>query len=219
MRYDFHMHTVYSDGELIPSELARRAKVLGHKVIAITDHGDFSNYKELIEKALLSKEIEKYLDIKIIAGVELTHVPPKAIPKLARKAKDCGAEIVVVHGETIVEPVEEGTNYYASMSEDVDILAHPGIIDKETAENLKENNIFLEITSRRGHSLTNGLTLKIGREYKIPMVVNTDTHSPKDIINFEFAKKVCLGCGMTEKEAEKALKEYPKELLKRLGLL
>ena len=65
MRYDFHTHTVFSDGELIPSELVRRAKVLNHKAIAITDHGDASNYKELIEKTILAKEELKELEPKI----------------------------------------------------------------------------------------------------------------------------------------------------------
>ncbi|ENN96695.1 hypothetical protein J422_00951 [Methanocaldococcus villosus KIN24-T80] len=216
MRYDFHTHTVFSDGELIPSELVRRAIKLKHKAIAITDHADFSNYKELIDKALMAKEeLKRYWEIEIIAGIEITHVPPKAIPKLAKKAKDYGAEIVLVHGETIVEPVEEKTNYYASISE-IDILAHPGFIDKDTAENLKENNIFLEITSRKGHCLTNGVVLNIAREYNIPFLINSDTHAPNDLISPDFAEKVAYGCGMTKKEVEKALLEYPKELLNRL---
>ncbi|AEF96818.1 PHP domain protein [Methanotorris igneus Kol 5] len=217
MRFDFHTHTVFSDGELIPSELVRRAIVLEHKAIAITDHADASNYKELIEKTILAKEeLKKYWDIEVIVGVELTHIPPKSIPKMAKKAKDLGAEIVVVHGETVVEPVEEGTNYYASISEDVDILAHPGFIDDETAQNVKENGIFLEITSRRGHSLTNGYVLSVARKFDIPTLINTDTHAPEDLIDVEFAKKVGLGCGMSKKELENTLLHYPKELLKRI---
>ena len=217
MRYDFHTHTVFSDGELIPSELIRRAKILNHRAIAITDHGDASNYKDLIEKITLAREeLKNYWDIRLIVGIELTHLPPKSIPKMAKKCKDIGAEIVVVHGETIVEPVEEKTNYYSSISEDVDIIAHPGLIDKESAENIKENNIFLEITSRKGHSLTNGHVLNIGREYNIPTLINTDTHSPSDLIDISFAKKVGMGCGMSEKELKNTLSTYPKELLNRL---
>ncbi|MCQ6254268.1 histidinol phosphate phosphatase domain-containing protein [Methanocaldococcus sp.] len=217
MRYDFHTHTVFSDGELIPSELVRRAMVLKHKAIAITDHADASNYKELIEKTILAKEeLKKYWDIIVIVGVELTHIPPKSIPKLAKKSKDLGAEIVVVHGETVVEPVEEKTNYYASISEDVDILAHPGFIDKETAENLKENDVFVEITSRRGHNITNGFVANIAREFELKTLINTDAHSPDDLIDIEFAKKVGLGAGLTNKELENTLLHYPKELLKRI---
>ncbi|XRO77440.1 histidinol phosphate phosphatase domain-containing protein [Methanocaldococcus sp. 10A] len=217
MRYDFHTHTVFSDGELIPSELVRRAMVLKHKAIAITDHADASNYRELIEKTILAKEeLKNYWDIEVIVGVELTHIPPKSIPKMAKKAKDFGAEIVVVHGETVVESVEEKTNYYASISEDVDILAHPGFIDKETAENLKENDIFVEITSRRGHNITNGFVVNIAREFGLKTLINTDTHSPDDLIDVEFAKKVGLGAGLTNKELENTLLHYPKELLKRI---
>ncbi|GBF35817.1 MAG TPA: histidinol phosphate phosphatase domain-containing protein [Methanothermococcus okinawensis] len=217
MRYDFHTHTVFSDGELIPSELVRRAILLNHVALAITDHGDASNYKDLIEKITLAREeLEKYWDIRVIVGIELTHIPPKSIPKMARRCKDVGAEIVVIHGETIVEPVEKGTNYYASISEDVDILAHPGLIDRECAENIKENNIFLEITSRKGHSLTNGHVINVARNFDIPILINTDAHGPSDLIDLDFARKVGLGCGMGRKELENALCHYPKELLKRL---
>lgn len=217
MRYDFHTHTVFSDGELIPSELVRRAIVLDHKAIAITDHGDASNYRELIEKTILAKEeLKKYWDIEIVVGIELTHIPPKSIPKMAKKCKDLGAEIVVVHGETVVEPVQDTTNYYASISEDVDILAHPGLITEEIAQNIKENEIFFEITSRKGHSLTNGHVLDVARKFDIPTLINTDTHAPGDLIDHEFAEKVGLGCGMSKKELEDSLINNPKELLKRI---
>jgi histidinol phosphatase-like PHP family hydrolase len=217
LRYDFHTHTVFSDGELIPSELVRRAMVLDHKAIAITDHGDASNYNELIEKTILAKEeLKKYWDIEIVVGIELTHIPPKSIPKMAKKCKDLGAEIVMVHGETVVEPVQDTTNYYASISEDVDILAHPGLITEEIAQNIKENEIFFEITSRKGHSLTNGHVLDVARKFDIPTLINTDTHAPEDLIDYEFAKKVGLGCGMSKKELEDSLTNNPKELLKRI---
>lgn len=218
LRYDFHTHTVFSDGELIPSELIRRAAVLEHRAVGITDHADASNYRDLIEKNTLAKEeLSKYMDdIEIIVGVELTHIPPKSIPKMARKCKDIGAEIVVVHGETPVEPVAEKTNYYASISEDVDILAHPGLIDIETAQNALENNLFFEITSRKGHSLTNGHVVSVARELKIPMVINTDTHAPSDLITYEFARKVGLGAGMSFRELENSLTTNPLEILKRI---
>ena len=48
MRADLHTHTVYSDGELIPAELVRRAMVLGHDVIAITDHVDMTNVEFVV---------------------------------------------------------------------------------------------------------------------------------------------------------------------------
>ena len=40
---DLHTHSLLSDGQLLPSELVRRAEVRGYEAIAITDHVDFSN--------------------------------------------------------------------------------------------------------------------------------------------------------------------------------
>ncbi|MEO0250245.1 MAG: PHP domain-containing protein, partial [candidate division WOR-3 bacterium] len=44
---DLHTHTFFSDGELVPSELAHRAFEKGYKVIGITDHADASNMEFL----------------------------------------------------------------------------------------------------------------------------------------------------------------------------
>ena len=48
-RIDLHMHSLFSDGELLPSELARRALKLNHEAIAITDHVDWSNVETIPE--------------------------------------------------------------------------------------------------------------------------------------------------------------------------
>ena len=47
-RIDLHTHSLLSDGELVPSELARRAEKLGHAAIAITDHVDLSNIEFVV---------------------------------------------------------------------------------------------------------------------------------------------------------------------------
>src|SRR5512147_354346 len=156
MMIDLHTHTLFSDGELISSELVRRAKVAGYQAIALTDHADFTNLDFLLEGAKKARYLEESYDIRVLAGVEITHVPPKLIPKLARMAKHAGAEIVVVHGESPVEPVAPLTNLAAVECEDVDILAHPGYITEEEAKLAADNGICLEITARYGHNVTNG---------------------------------------------------------------
>ena len=40
---DLHTHTFFSDGGLLPSELARRARIAGYQALAFTDHADVSN--------------------------------------------------------------------------------------------------------------------------------------------------------------------------------
>ncbi|MEL6165193.1 MAG: PHP domain-containing protein [Cyanobacteria bacterium J06628_3] len=43
--YNFHMHTVYSDGQMEPSELMQQAINNGLKGLAITDHHNTGGYK------------------------------------------------------------------------------------------------------------------------------------------------------------------------------
>ena len=197
---DLHTHTTFSDGELIPSELVRRAEVLGYTAIGITDHADYTNIEHILSCILKAKYLEGILDIRILPGVELTHVPPQKIAPLAELARKLGAEIVVVHGESPVEPVRPGTNR-AALEAGVDILAHPGFITLEEAEMARENDVCLEITSRSGHNITNGHVVQMAIKAGAKMVVDTDTHAPEDLIDSNRAIQIAIGAGLTEEEA------------------
>jgi histidinol phosphatase-like PHP family hydrolase len=164
-------------------------------------------------------DIRDNWNIEIIPGAEITHAPAEIIDKLAHKARKFGAEIVIVHGETIVEPVIEGTNWSAVNCPEVDILAHPGLITVEEVEVAKENGIALEISSRRGHSLGNGHVVNMALEVGTDMIVNTDTHMPGDLISYDMAYKVALGAGLPDKEIKKVLQDNPQRILKSKGLL
>ena len=212
-RYDFHTHTIFSDGELIPSELVRRANALDHKAIALTDHVDTSNIELIVPNLVrVSEELNQHWNITVIPGVEITHVPPETIKKLAIKAKKLGAKIVVVHGETPVEPVMPGTNRSAIESGEVDILAHPGIIEEKDAELANKSDIFLEITARGGHNIGNGRVASLGEKF----ILDTDTHSPSNLITQDFAYRVALGAGLKEESAINVIKENPKILLEKI---
>lgn len=212
---DLHTHSTFSDGELIPSELVRRAVVLGYKALAITDHADFTNIEHILSCVKNIKSLEDDYDIKLFAGVELTHVPPAKLPALVEKARNLGAEIVVVHGETTVEPVPPGTNHTA-VTLDIDILAHPGLITLEDAELARENGICLEITSRNGHNRTNGHVVRIAKEAGAALIVNTDSHAPQDLITDELAFKIAMGAGLDERGARDATISQPLNLIRTI---
>lgn len=218
-RIDLHVHSLFSDGILLPSELARRASVLDHGTIAITDHIDSSNVSCVSKLADVVDDINDNWDINIVVGAEITHVPIEIIDRLAIEVRNFGAKIIVVHGETLAEPVIEGTNLAAVNSENIDILAHPGLITHEEAEIAKNNNIFLEISARNGHSLANGHVAKVANEVGTNLVINTDSHSPGDLITFKQAKSIGLGAGLTKKQSAMALIDNPRKLLKKRGLI
>lgn len=216
MTFDFHTHSFFSDGVLSPIELIRRAHVAGYRAIAVTDHVGLANMEQVIRE--VSRDCllaEKHWGIKALPGVELTHVPAAAIDECAKLAKKCGARVVVVHGETPVEPVEPGTNRAALMSSYVDILAHPGFITTEEAQIAMVNDIYLEITARSGHSLTNGHVAKVGLAVGAKLIVNSDAHGPDNLMKTGFAAKVAQGAGIPVEFLEAVLVSHPLELLKR----
>jgi len=203
---DLHTHTLFSDGELLPSELVRRAEEMGYEYIAITDHVDRSNYDLVVPRVIeVAESLNEVVSVRVIPGAEVTHVPPSQIGPLVEELRGLGAKLVVVHGETLVEPVAKGTNR-AAIEAKADILAHPGLISPEEVKMAAENGVYLELSSRKGHSLSNGHVAALARRYGAKLVLNTDAHSPSDLIPQEFALKVLLGAGLTEDEAEEVFK-------------
>jgi len=215
MRVDFHTHSILSDGELIPAELVRRAMACGHDAIAITDHVDMSNVEHVVKTVVKAAELsEDY--IKVIPGVEITHVPPSKIEKVAKMARKYGAKWIVVHGETVAEPVIKGTNRAAVLCQEVDLLAHPGFISDKEMEIAVDNSKYIEITGRKGHNITNGYVVSMAREFGAKMLIDSDAHSPDDLMNYDRALAVALGAGLNDKEAKLALETYPADILNKL---
>ncbi|MFH1006505.1 MAG: histidinol phosphate phosphatase domain-containing protein [Candidatus Latescibacterota bacterium] len=212
---DLHTHTLLSDGGLLPSELARRAEVKGVRVMAMTDHVDYANVQWVVPALVRACAEPNFGNIRVIPGVEITHVPPQGIAQLVCRARSMGAKIVLVHGETLAEPVAPGTNR-AALESEIDILAHPGLITEEEVRLAVKRGISLEITTRRGHSLTNGHVAALARKLGASLVLDTDSHEPEDLKCWEEAYKVALGAGLSEKEI-KRMRAHCAQLAKSKG--
>ena len=220
MLYDFHSHTFLSDGVLSPLELIRRAAVRQYAAIAVTDHTGPGSLARIIKEVSKDCELARsQWGIIAIPGVELTHLPAAAIDDVARKAKDLGAWLVVVHGESPVEPVEEGTNLAAVKSRSVDILAHPGHMTLKVAELAAKNNVFIEITTRRGHCITNAHVAKMAAEAGALMLLNSDTHDEDDLLSDQITKDVLRQAGINSLKFKQILESNPLKLLQRIRRL
>jgi putative hydrolase len=215
MRVDLHTHTLLSDGELLPIELARRAFVMGHKAMAFTDHAALSTLERVINEARLDADLADAWGIQVLVGVEITHVPASRMDMVISRARKFGAEIIVIHGETISEPVEKGTNRAAVLNPEVDILAHPGFITEEEVELAKDNDVYLEITSRASHCKTNGHVASLAKKVGAKMVVNSDAHAPSDLIDTGTALAIARGAGLSKEEAERAVLVNPYDIIKK----
>lgn len=215
MRAELHTHSIFSDGELIPAELVRRAKVLGVNAIAITDHVDMTNVEFVVKNVVKAAELTDD-SITVIPGVEITHVPPSQMDKVIADAKRFGAEWIVVHGETVAEPVAPGTNLQAAKNPDVDVLAHPGFITADEMQIAKDNDVLIEITGRKGHNITNGHVAFLARAVGAKMIIDSDAHAPEDLMSEADAYIVALGAGLTKEEADLAIQKTPFEVIKRI---
>ena len=200
---DLHTHTFASDGVLGPAELVRRAEAAGLAAIALTDHADAANLERLVgETAAFVRETGPFLRIRLLAGIELTHVPPGQVAELVRRARRLGAVLVVVHGETVSEPVAPGTNR-AAIEAGADILAHPGLITLEEARLAAAKGVLLEVSTRPPHGMANGHVVAVACEAGAGLVINSDTHAPSDILSKEWRRRAALGAGLADADLER----------------
>ncbi|MFH1542267.1 MAG: histidinol phosphate phosphatase domain-containing protein [bacterium] len=216
LRFEFHSHTIFSDGQLLPLALALEAEHKEHAVIALTDHVDPSNLVITVKSLVrFCQEITGKTKIKILPGAEISYLPPDQIEKYAKQARKLGTKIIIVHGESVAEPaVPKGTNHAALQLKGlVDILAHPGMITEADVQLARENNIFLELSARHGHREGNKHVAALAKKIGAKMLVNTDAHNEKDLITQEQALQIALTAGLSEAEAIKIIRKNPLELL------
>ncbi len=216
-RIDLHSHSFLSDGSESPTGMWRVAETIEHRALAITDHVSLEDPKPVLDR--LHREATAWEGSKFrpVVGVELTYVPPRRIADAARGARRAGAEIVIVHGESLVERTPEGTNRAAIDSGEVDVLAHPGLIEPADVELAKAHSVILELSGREGHSLTNGHVAALALARGVPLVVDSDAHRSSQLIPPARAREIARGAGLPAAEVEKALGETPAGLLRRLA--
>lgn len=217
MVYDFHTHSTLSDGELTPTELVRRAHVAGYTALAVSDHAAVGSLSRLGEELRRDCALaSEHWEITALPGVELTHVPPVGIQLAAREARSAGLIVISVHGETVTEPVAEGTNRAAIASGNVDLLAHPGLITLADARLAAANDVFLELSAKPGHSMANGHVARMAKLAGARLLVNSDNHA-LDFLTSERIRQVILGSGLTEEDVYEISVTNPLALLARVG--
>lgn len=217
MLYDFHTHTFLSDGVLSPIELIRRCIVNGYSALGIADHAGASTLERVLAEVRRDADAARqYWGFEVLTGIELTHVPAASIAELAARARQLGADHVVVHGESPVEPVEPGTNLAAARCPEVDLLAHPGLLSAEAAQAAAANGVFIEVTAKDGHSLGNGHVVRVAQAAGARLVVDSDGHVPGQLLTAAHARTVALCAGLTETDLETVLVTNPQALLARV---
>jgi histidinol phosphatase-like PHP family hydrolase len=133
--------------------------------------------------------------------------------KLVRYARKNGAKIVVIHGETIMEPVLPGTNRRA-IECGADILAHPGRLSSQDAKLAAARGVYIEITTRKNHSGTNKEVVAAAKEAGAKLILDTDSHGDADLVDDKQAVDFLRGLGLSEEDI-KTVFDNSRELLKK----
>lgn len=216
-RYDFHAHTYLTDGTTSATDMWHYSDRLLHRAQAITDHVGAEDPTPLLTRLHQEARAWEGAPLVTLVGVEISMVPPRRIADVARAARRAGAEIVIVHGETLVEPVAAGTNRAALEAPEVDLLAHPGLLTEADAALAHDHEKVLELSARRGHSLGNGLVAQRAVAAGADLAVDSDAHGPEQLVSYEFARQVATGAGLREGQVAQALADGPERLLRRCG--
>ncbi|HEY9635627.1 MAG TPA: PHP domain-containing protein [Coleofasciculaceae cyanobacterium] len=153
--YNFHMHTIYSDGKLKPEELIEQAVRIGLKGFAITDHHSVGGYQ--VAQSCLEQWQKQTLSStsvpRLWTGVEITadllgtevHIlgyafdpeHPGIQPYLQGKQPPQGdtqaaAVIVALHQAGGLAVLAHPERYRRSANELIPVAAHLGIDGVET---------------------------------------------------------------------------------------
>lgn len=218
--FDFHTHTLISDGDLIPAESVRHAEMSGYRMLGFADHSDLATLPTQMSVIIAAARAENRsgCGMTVLPGTEVTHVRPGQIAEAVGLARELGAAYVVVHGETLCEPVAAGTNR-AAIEAGTDILAHPGLISEDEVRLAAERGVMLEISGKRGHCLANGHVARMARKHGAKLLFGSDSHTVGEMPPRDYAERICLAAGMDKDEVDAMFaraEEFGKGLAARL---
>ena len=77
----------------------------------------------------------------------------------------------------------------------------------------KKAGIYLELTARAGHSLTNGHVARTAMSVGASLVVDSDGHGPGDLLTEELAQQVAIGAGLSHDAIDTVLHTNPQAII------
>ncbi len=181
LKCDFHMHTVFSDGQVWPTWRVEEAWRDGLDAIALTDHIEYqpkkadlpTNHQRPFE---LAKGLGAERDLIIIRGAEITKdVPPGHFNALFL------TNIVPLVSSNLVEQLEEARKQDAFV-----FWNHPGWrVKTNEATILPLHNELAAQQLIQGAELYNGDDVYTNvwpwvMHHKLTWIANSDTHTPID---------------------------------------
>ena len=227
-KFDFHTHTLYSDGECLASSIAEAAEASGLAAVAITDHGpELSVGIDPAKIPLMLQDIKSAREdanILVLAGMQANVVnidgaidlDDEVIKKL---------DILVIGLHTLGAPTQEelAKNYFlaimnAMRNNRVDVIAHPFRLHNNLAPYLSPEDIdeFVKLAAEKG------VAIEINSKYRVPseeflracvregvkLSIGTDAHTTAEVgmVDWQMAMLKRIGASEEDLILEKFLR-------------
>ena len=186
---DFHISIQQGVG--VASAL-RYASLAGIRFAGLVMPSDGTDLSRIADFSAQVRRLSLYANVEAWAGVELCHIPPALLPEAVREAREAGARLVLVYGESIMDQVEQGTNF-AAIEAGADIITHPGLVDAETAAFAAERGVAFEFTSCPRHALSNAHTAAMALKHGVPLVRGSNARQAEELTTRAFWPSVIKG--------------------------
>ena len=186
---DFHISIHQGFG--VASAL-RYASLAGIRFAGLVIPSDGTDLSRIADFSAQVRRLSLYANVEAWAGVELCHIPPALLPEAVREAREAGARLVLVYGESIMDQVDQGTNF-AAIEAGADIVTHPGLVDAEAAAFAAERGVALEFTSCPRHALANAHTASMAMKHGALLVRGSNASRAEDLTTRAFWPLVIKG--------------------------
>ena len=174
----------------------RYASLAGIRFAGLVMPSDGADFSRLAEFSAQVRRLSLYANVEAWAGVELCHIPPALLPEAVKEAREAGARLVLVYGESIMDQVDQGTNF-AAIEAGADIVTHPGLVDAEAAAFAAERGVALEFTSCPRHALANAHTASMAMKHGALLVRGSNASRAEELTTRAFWPSVIKGAGIS----------------------
>ena len=172
-RIDLHCHTTCSDGTDSPSELVRKAKELGLRAVAVTDHDTFRGHMEGYLACLR-------LQMEFVPGVELSSVHMREhIHLLAYYADEHGRSLRELLGRAVYEREHRNEQMVQRMHDAGYPIDMDALREEFPGQSILGRPHIAEFLMRRGYvkSIREGVVSLMGKDgpfhvprYHVPLL-------------------------------------------------
>ncbi len=200
LRSDLHVHTDWSDGSASIEEMARAAKALGYRLLAVTDHskavriaGGMDEERvraQVVEIKALRRRLK---GITILTGVEVDILADGSLDLDPEVLSELDLAIAAVHSRFTMSREEMTERVVRAISSGlVHILAHPTgrLINSRPPYDIdldavfaaaREHNVAMELNAHPMRLDLADIYLKRAKELGVKIALGTDAHSPADL--------------------------------------